>query len=92
LPACIGAARRVAGTPGGNGHTRNHPDNRCRYSSRTQCLNQPSATSENSMRRRHYLPGEGKRFELGRMTMTFKATAENGWNAWTVGEAIEPPE
>jgi hypothetical protein len=26
------------------------------------------------------------------MTMTFKTTAENGWSAYTVCEAIEPPE
>jgi hypothetical protein len=44
------------------------------------------------MQPRHFLPGEGKTFKLGRMTMTFKTTAENGWNAYTVCEAIEPPE
>jgi mannose-6-phosphate isomerase-like protein (cupin superfamily) len=47
---------------------------------------------ENSMQPRHYLPGEGKTFKLGRMTMTFKTTAESDWNAYTVCEAIEPPE
>ena len=44
------------------------------------------------MQPRHFRPGEGKTFKLGRMTMTFKTTAENGWNAYTVCEAIEPPE
>jgi len=44
------------------------------------------------MQPRHFLSGEGKTFKLGRMTMTFKTTAENGWNAYTVCEAIEPPE
>ncbi len=42
--------------------------------------------------RRHFQPGEGKTFKLGRMTMTFKTTAAEGWNAYTVCEAIEPPE
>ena len=41
---------------------------------------------------RHFLPGEGTTYKLGRMTMTFKTTAEQGWNAYTVCEAIEPPE
>ena len=44
------------------------------------------------MQPRHFPPGEGKTFKLGRMTMTFKTTAENGWNAYTICEAIEPPE
>jgi mannose-6-phosphate isomerase-like protein (cupin superfamily) len=44
------------------------------------------------MQPRHFRPGEGRTFKLGRMTMTFKTTAENGWNAYTVCEAIEPPE
>ena len=41
---------------------------------------------------KHFLPGEGTTYKLGRMTMTFKTTAESGWNAYTVCEAIEPPE
>ena len=41
---------------------------------------------------RHFQPGEGKSYKLGRMTMTFKTTANQGWNAYTVCEAIEPPE
>jgi len=40
----------------------------------------------------HFLPGEGKTYKVGRMTMTFKTTAGQGWNAYTVCEAIEPPE
>jgi mannose-6-phosphate isomerase-like protein (cupin superfamily) len=41
---------------------------------------------------RHFQPGEGKTFKIGRMSMTFKTTAAEGWNAYTVCEAIEPPE
>jgi mannose-6-phosphate isomerase-like protein (cupin superfamily) len=37
-------------------------------------------------------PGDGKTFKLGRMTMTFKTTAGGSWNAYTVCEAIEPPD
>ena len=44
------------------------------------------------MQPKHFLPGEGKTFKIGRMTMTFKTTAEAGWNAYTICEAIEPPE
>ena len=40
----------------------------------------------------HFRPGEGKSFKLGRMTMTVKTTAVPDWNAYTVCEAIEPPE
>ena len=41
---------------------------------------------------RHFQAGEGKSYKLGRMTMTFKTTAGPDWNAYTVCEAIEPPE
>jgi mannose-6-phosphate isomerase-like protein (cupin superfamily) len=41
---------------------------------------------------RHFRPEEGKTYKLGRMTMTFKTTASQDWNAYTVCEAIEPPE
>jgi mannose-6-phosphate isomerase-like protein (cupin superfamily) len=44
------------------------------------------------MHPQHFPPGEGKTFKLGRMTMTFKTTAAEDWNAYTVCEAIEPPE
>lgn len=40
----------------------------------------------------HFAPGEGQTFKIGRMTMTFKTTAGQGWNSYTVCEAIEPPE
>ena len=36
--------------------------------------------------------GEGKTFKVGRMSMTFTTTAGANWNAYTVCEAIEPPE
>ena len=45
-----------------------------------------------AMQPKHFLPGEGKTFKIGRMTVTFKTTAGNGWSAYTVCEAIEPPE
>jgi len=47
---------------------------------------------ESTPQPRHFQPGEGKIYKLGRMTMTFKTTADRGWNAYTVCEAIEPPE
>lgn len=40
----------------------------------------------------HFPPGDGQTFKLGRMTMTFKTTAGGAWSAYTVCEAIEPPE
>jgi mannose-6-phosphate isomerase-like protein (cupin superfamily) len=46
----------------------------------------------NEIQPKHFLPGEGKTFRIGRMSMTFKTTAAAGWNAYTVCEAIEPPE
>ena len=46
----------------------------------------------NAMQPRHFKPGEGKTFKIGRMSMTFKTTASGDWNAYTVCEAIEPPE
>jgi mannose-6-phosphate isomerase-like protein (cupin superfamily) len=40
---------------------------------------------------RHFRPGEGKTYQLGRITLTFKiSTAETG-GAYTLCEAIEPP-
>jgi mannose-6-phosphate isomerase-like protein (cupin superfamily) len=39
-----------------------------------------------------FQPGEGKTFTVGRMSMTFKTTAGENWNAYTVCEAIEPPQ
>ena len=46
---------------------------------------------ENAPRPKHFRPGEGTTYQLGRMSMTFKTTAGEGWNAYTVCEAIEPP-
>ena len=40
----------------------------------------------------HFPPGDGTTYKIGRMTMTFKTTAGENWNAYTVCEAIEPPE
>jgi mannose-6-phosphate isomerase-like protein (cupin superfamily) len=44
------------------------------------------------MQPKHFQPGEGKTFNIGRMSMTFKTTAGENWNAYTVCEAMEPPE
>ena len=52
----------------------------------------PEQRLENIQKPLHFPPGEGKSFKVGRMTMTFKTTATSGWNAYTVCEAIEPPE
>ena len=46
----------------------------------------------NAMKPTHFQPGEGKTFKIGRMSMTFKTTAAENWSAYTVCEAIEPPE
>ena len=46
---------------------------------------------QDTLQPRHFQPGEGKTYQVGRMTMTFKTTATAGWNAYTVCEAIEPP-
>ena len=56
----------------------------------------PSQSSEydmtNAVQPKHFQPGEGRTFKVGRMSMAFKTTAADGWNAYTVCEAIEPPE
>ena len=41
---------------------------------------------------KHFSPGEGTTFKVGRITMTFKTTAGDSWNAYTVCEAVKPPE
>jgi len=41
---------------------------------------------------RHFLPGEGRTYKLGRMTITFKTSAEDNAGAYTLCEAIEPPD
>ena len=48
--------------------------------------------TDSTLQATRFLPGEGKSYKLGRMTMTFTTTANQGWNAYTVCEAIEPPE
>jgi mannose-6-phosphate isomerase-like protein (cupin superfamily) len=45
---------------------------------------------DDAPRPKHFRPGEGTTYQLGRMSMTFKTTAGKGWNAYTVCEAIEP--
>jgi mannose-6-phosphate isomerase-like protein (cupin superfamily) len=47
---------------------------------------------ESTTQPKHFQPGEGKSYKVGRMTMIFKTTAAANWNAYTVCEAIEPPE
>lgn len=41
---------------------------------------------------RFFPPGEGKTYTLGRITLTFKTTAEDNASAYTLCEAIEPPD
>jgi mannose-6-phosphate isomerase-like protein (cupin superfamily) len=40
---------------------------------------------------RHFGPGEGKTYQLGRITLTFKTAAVDNAGAYTLCEAIEPP-
>src|ERR1700680_1977388 len=40
---------------------------------------------------RHFPPGEGTTYTLGRITLTFKTGADEGAGAYTLCEAIEPP-
>jgi len=47
---------------------------------------------ESTLQPRHFQSGEGTSYKLGRMTMTFKTTADQDWNAYTLCEAVEPPE
>ena len=42
------------------------------------------------MQPKHFPPGEGRTFKVGRMSMTFKTSATAGWDAYTVCEAVEP--
>ena len=44
------------------------------------------------MKPQHFAPTEGKTFKLGRMTLTFKTTAAEGWNAYTLCESFDVPE
>ena len=45
----------------------------------------------NAVQPKHFVLGDGKIYTIGRMTMTFKTTAEQDGDAYTVCEAIEPP-
>lgn len=47
---------------------------------------------KSAMLPKYFRSGEGKSFKVGRMTMTFKTTASEDWNAYTVCETIGPPE
>ena len=40
---------------------------------------------------RHFRPGDGKTFQLGRITLTFKVSAAETDGAYTLCEAVEPP-
>jgi quercetin dioxygenase-like cupin family protein len=46
----------------------------------------------NAVQPRHFLPRDGTIYKLGRSTLTFKTTAEHNSGAYTLCEAIEPPE
>jgi len=41
---------------------------------------------------KHFRPGEGKTYTIGRITLTFKTTAGDSAGAYTLCEAIEPPQ
>jgi len=40
---------------------------------------------------RYFPLGEGKRYQLGRITLTFKTSATDTGSAYTLCEAVEPP-
>ena len=40
---------------------------------------------------RHFGPGEGRTYQLGKITLTFKTAAVDNGGAYTLCEAIEPP-
>jgi mannose-6-phosphate isomerase-like protein (cupin superfamily) len=41
---------------------------------------------------RHFRPGDGKTYQLGRITLTFKTSAADTGGAYTLCKAIEPPD
>ncbi|MEO6030361.1 MAG: cupin domain-containing protein, partial [Burkholderiaceae bacterium] len=43
----------------------------------------------NAVQPRHFPPGDGRVYQIGRMTLTFKTTVEH--SSYTLCEAIEPP-
>jgi len=45
-----------------------------------------------SVEPRHFLPGDGKTFKRGQLTMTFKTGAADTAGAFTLCEAVEPPD
>src|SRR6476646_1446579 len=56
-------------------------------------LTSHSAWYKISVRPPRYFPlGEGKSYQLGRIKLTFKTSAIDSSNAYTLCEAIEPPE
>jgi len=41
---------------------------------------------------KHFSPGDGTTYKLGRITLTFKTTAADNAGAYTLCEAVEPPD
>ena len=41
---------------------------------------------------KRYQPGDGKTYQIGRITLTFKTSAADTGGAYTLCEAIEPPD
>jgi mannose-6-phosphate isomerase-like protein (cupin superfamily) len=41
---------------------------------------------------KHFSPGDGTTYKLGRITLTFKTTAADNAGAYTLCEALEPPD
>ena len=47
---------------------------------------------ESTAQPKHFLPGTGRTFALGRITLTFKTTADDNAGAYTLCESVEPPD
>ena len=47
---------------------------------------------ESTAQPKHFLPGTGRTFALGRITLTFKTTADDNAGAYTLCESFEPPD
>ena len=47
---------------------------------------------ENAPWPKHFRPGESTTYQLGRMSMTFKTTAGEGWNAYPFVKRSSRPE
>jgi hypothetical protein len=41
---------------------------------------------------KHFSPGEGMTYKLGRITLTFKTTAADNAGAYTLCDVVEPPD